>query len=1587
MTNPQIGIHVRELNLRRMLCLSEYVCERLKHVTYNCINIFIQDDNNFKSTIPLFECQNLAPIDKFNFQYFGTFEILGSIVHTQRAVGKFRCSLRVRGEDTPGFAEVEGQLESLTTDIPLVEYEANKEASYVKFSSSAAKIIFSGSVLFFYDLTTRTRLNSHPAIFDRLYQRPDIIGECPIFVTFISQESALQEMRESENNCSQLPFPALPQAVRCEIIRRRRPVMTKNNNNQNNNRRDSRGDDGDDGYPRRNNFRAGNRGAGDGLIRSQSAMEEHDRMRMLRGAGVGGSAFQRQSGGNDNNDNDNDDGDDRRDAPGARIAVGVAGGGEDVAGEDTARAGIPNDALPSQTRSQPQGQSQSRVPPAPAPAQASSPVPVLAQVPQPMSSSQTQVSHQQVPQQQFQPQQQSSQQHVPQHLGIQQSDSINPDIQIQQQHLNNQRQLNSGTRSVPLEGHDQSLGQPGGVHRADPGAPGQQGQSPSVVQESIPGQQQRASPVGGLRNMSPHSVGNIADSQAARSQAAGSHSSLASQTLSHSSSIHNSEELNIPDTFQYSQGSTTSRIENNERGGSFLRNSTRIEQQHGDMERDRGVRAQPAGESGHRGGSAVSLQPNLSQPPPGYETLTFGNVSRVGSNQTNSYTPPFRNITGNSALQENAGSVRGVTERGNHEVQQGTGRGGGPVYLRQRQDVPGGGPPATAGGESQFSRQQNHEQSNISLRGRGASIRGYRPGSESAVRGSEMDQSRRYENYSQALDPSDGRNSNRSEGQISHHSQSKNQSRPHSVVDQNVRETSQVPSRHDSQDVVSGIVPTDNAVLPPTDGSGGRFSSRQEQVDSRGQRTGAEDRTGSDRSEPAERELDNIDSQSNSRAGKAGRRNARGGQTSYRQQEDRVENQDYSGSITARSPGNQTLRSSPGGKASHPDSLTSRDRRSQTSQWQSHDGQNQESIKTSSHPDRLGISDESSRHPTQGRGVRGAADRSEQGKGRTSTTSSGSGKGERNQEGSRIEQSSQSKKKNKPKNKSRNNDNDKTVVTSKTNTLNNEGDANDADGEDNMYSPDHESTLNRENEEDESKEYSPGKVPDDAPHYTPSPAHSLASSSTRNVDQDRERQNLPNILSSSDSERERIRGEMNESGVTEITYDIYERIMELSEDVRRIFSQNLSNHTTNERTILEFGAARHAILNLESELGRQNLGINLSLAMSKVIRELLRSIDKVRSSVEAKMTEAAEAERERLIREEHSRRVQESRSHFELERGSLRRQAVTQSLLSQHSILSQHQSSHLSPQPEKQPRLQQQHLQEQQQQHQQQQFDTPSTLRQHPAATAGSPGMMSQAAGLSPQFRNESLKWDDTGMTQSQAQAFTSTSGVTESGVNPFGDQMFSFQDTVLPPQQLVYTAQSTDQTSSHRMRGGTIRSPTDSIHLSEFQGILPSDNDCDLETFDNNDVSLLATRHIRTEVDNTRRASIADELAGITLDTGNSHEIQMIPSPLVQVIQEDDNVFPPDVRGISGVFVSTPNPDSVSPLSNQQSSLGESVTTSQPPVSGSLVAVTRGQTDASQNLLQPGSPRPGEAAGADGGAQESTSDNPSGTVMCVNFC
>ena len=265
--------------------------------------------------------------------------------------------------------------------------------------------------------------------------------------------------------------------------------------------------------------------------------------------------------------------------------------------------------------------------------------------------------------------------------------------------------------------------------------------------------------------------------------------------------------------------------------------------------------------------------------------------------------------------------------------------------------------------------------------------------------------------------------------------------------------------------------------------------------------------------------------------------------------------------------------------------------------------------------------------------------------------------------------------------------------------------------------------------------------------------------------------------------------------------------------------------------------------------------------------------------------------------------------------------------------------------------------------------------------------MMSQAAGLSPQFRNESLKWDDTGMTQSQAQAFTSTSGVTESGVNPFGDQMFSFQDTVLPPQQLVYTAQSTDQTSSHRMRGGTIRSPTDSIHLSEFQGILPSDNDCDLETFDNNDVSLLANRHIRTEVDNTRRASIADELAGITLDTGNSHEIQMIPSPLVQVIQEDDNVFPPDVRGTSGVFVSTPNPDSVSPLSNQQSSLGESVTTSQPPVSGSLVAVTRGQTDASQNLLQPGSPRPGEAAGADGGAQESTSDNPSGTVMSVNFC
>ena len=207
---------------------------------------------------------------------------------------------------------------------------------------------------------------------------------------------------------------------------------------------------------------------------------------------------------------------------------------------------------------------------------------------------------------------------------------------------------------------------------------------------------------------------------------------------------------------------------------------------------------------------------------------------------------------------------------------------------------------------------------------------------------------------------------------------------------------------------------------------------------------------------------------------------------------------------------------------------------------------------------------------------------------------------------------------------------------------------------------------------------------------------------------------------------------------------------------------------------------------------------------------------------------------------------------------------------------------------------------------------------------------------------------------------------------------MFSFQDTVLPPQQLVYTAQSIEPTSSLRTRGGTINSPTDSIHLSDFQGILPTD-DCDFETFDNNDVSLLANRHLRTEVDNTRRASIADELAGMTLDTGTSHEIHMMPSPLVQVIQEDDNVFQPDSGDTNGDLISTPNPDSVSTLSNQQSPLRE-VVTSQPPVSTS-------HGSESQTLRKPGSSRPGEAAGANGGDQESSSENPSGTVMSVNFC
>ena len=78
-------------------------------------------------------------------------------------------------------------------------------------------------------------------------------------------------------------------------------------------------------------------------------------------------------------------------------------------------------------------------------------------------------------------------------------------------------------------------------------------------------------------------------------------------------------------------------------------------------------------------------------------------------------------------------------------------------------------------------------------------------------------------------------------------------------------------------------------------------------------------------------------------------------------------------------------------------------------------------------------------------------------------------------------------------------------------------------------------------------------------------------------------------------------------------------------------------------------------------------------------------------------------------------------------------------------------------------------------------------------------------------------------------------------------------------------------------------------------------------ETF-TNDFSLLETRHL-SRVTNDRRASLADELAEVAAaNVRGSHEAPMI-SPLVQIIQEDDNVFLPGGADNGEGLVSSPVP------------------------------------------------------------------------------
>ena len=226
----QVGLFLSDINRRRIESLESCLYERGLSVCESVNKIFTGGSHEYSLHIPLFTTL-LEPIDLYNLEYFGIKDIKTTIIHIPTDNNKFQCCLQVRGAWVPGFENCRLVLQSVVSNIPIIEYESSRQmSSSLATEKLEIKLAWAGGNLYHFHPVTNVRQKAFPAIFDRLFSTTTIRGDSPIMTTFIDQRGSLMEFQG--RNITQLPLsPRYSDDERREAILRLRPLVSSNNDN------------------------------------------------------------------------------------------------------------------------------------------------------------------------------------------------------------------------------------------------------------------------------------------------------------------------------------------------------------------------------------------------------------------------------------------------------------------------------------------------------------------------------------------------------------------------------------------------------------------------------------------------------------------------------------------------------------------------------------------------------------------------------------------------------------------------------------------------------------------------------------------------------------------------------------------------------------------------------------------------------------------------------------------------------------------------------------------------------------------------------------------------------------------------------------------------------------------------------------------------------------------------------------------------------------------------------------------------------------------------------------------------------------